>query len=345
MDYVDTRFINLVSSRLQKFKKVKPNLYNFRCPVCGDSKKHKNKARGYLYAVKNNTNFKCHNCGASLSLNNFLKEMDVTLHKQYVLEKFKSGNTGNNFVVKEPDFNFEKPKFKPKPPELDLPKASDNVASATYLERRNIDPNKFYYAEKFKSWTNTKVRNTFGQSDLKYDEPRIIIPLYYQNNLVGFQGRALGPSKVKYITIMIDDEAPKIYGLDNIRRDAPVFVTEGPFDSTFLRNSIAMCGADADVTSWGVRDPVYVYDNEPRNTEICKRIQAAISSQQAVVIWPSYVEEKDINDMYLAGHNVQNLVELNTYRGLKAKLKFNTWKRTCVSVLRHAMEEVQKHSI
>ena len=327
MDYVDTRFINLVSSRLQKFKKVKPDLYNFRCPVCGDSKKHKNKARGYLYAVKNNTNFKCHNCGASLSLNNFLKEMDVTLHKQYVLEKFKSGNTGNNFVVKEPDFNFEKPKFKPKPPELDLPKASDNVASATYLERRNIDPNKFYYAEKFKSWTNTKVRNTFGQSDLKYDEPRIIIPLYYQSNLIGFQGRSLGPSKVKYITIMIDDEAPKIYGLDNIRRDAPVFVTEGPFDSTFLRNSIAMCGADGDVGNWGVSTPVWVYDNEPRNKEITTRISNTISRGGKVVIFPNHVTQKDINDMVLAGHDVQNVVESNTYQGLEAKLKFTVWKK------------------
>ena len=327
MDYVDTRFINLVSSRLQKFKKVKPNLYNFRCPVCGDSKKHKNKARGYLYAVKNNTNFKCHNCGASLSLNNFLKEMDVTLHKQYVLEKFKSGNTGGNFVVKEPDFNFEKPKFKPKPPELDLPKASDNVASATYLERRKIDPNKFYYAEKFKSWTNTKVRNTFGQSDLKYDEPRIIIPLYYQNNLVGFQGRSLGPSKVKYITIMIDDEAPKIYGLDNIRRDAPVYITEGPFDSTFLRNSIAMCGADGDVGKWGVSTPTWVYDNEPRNKEITTRISNTIDRGESVVIFPNHVTQKDINDMVLAGHDVQSMVESNTYKGLEAKLKFTVWKK------------------
>ena len=327
MDYVDTRFINLVSSRLQKFKKVKPNLYNFRCPVCGDSKKHKNKARGYLYAVKNNTNFKCHNCGASLSLNNFLKEMDVTLHKQYVLEKFKSGNTGNNFVVKEPDFNFEKPKFKPKPPELDLPKASDNVASATYLERRKIDPNKFYYAENFKRWTNTKVRNTFGQSDLKYDEPRIIIPLYYQSNLIGFQGRSLGPSKVKYITIMIDDEAPKIYGLDNIRRDAPVFVTEGPFDSTFLRNSIAMCGADGDVGKWGVSTPVWVYDNEPRNKEITARIAKSIDRGASVVIFPNNVKQKDINDMVLAGHDVQSVVESNVYSGLEAKLKFTSWKR------------------
>jgi len=327
MDYVDTRFINLVSSRLQKFKKVKPNLYNFRCPVCGDSKKHKNKARGYLYAVKNNTNFKCHNCGASLSLNNFLKEMDVTLHKQYVLEKFKSGNTGGNFVVKEPDFNFEKPKFKPKPPELDLPKASDNVASATYLERRKIDPNKFYYAEKFKSWTNTKVRNTFGQSDLKYDEPRIIIPLYYQSNLIGFQGRSLGPSKVKYITIMIDDEAPKIYGLDNIRRDAPVYITEGPFDSTFLRNSIAMCGADGDVGKWGVSTPTWVYDNEPRNKEITTRISNTIDRGESVVIFPNHVTQKDINDMVLAGHDVQSMVESNTYKGLEAKLKFTVWKK------------------
>ncbi len=327
MDYVDTRFINLVSSRLQKFKKVKPNLYNFRCPVCGDSKKHKNKARGYLYAVKNNTNFKCHNCGASLSLNNFLKEMDVTLHKQYVLEKFKSGNTGGNFVVKEPDFNFEKPKFKPKPPELDLPKASDNVASATFLERRKIDPNKFYYAEKFKSWTNTKVRNTFGQSDLKYDEPRIIIPLYYQSNLIGFQGRSLGPSKVKYITIMIDDEAPKIYGLDNIRRDAPVYITEGPFDSTFLRNSIAMCGADGDVGKWGVSTPTWVYDNEPRNKEITTRISNTIDRGESVVIFPNHVTQKDINDMVLAGHDVQSMVESNTYKGLEAKLKFTVWKK------------------
>ena len=50
---------------------------------------------------------------------------------------------------------------------------------------------------------------------------------------------------------MINDDAPKIYGLDNIRRDAPVFITEGPFDSTFICNSIAMCGADADVSKLG----------------------------------------------------------------------------------------------
>ena len=151
--------------------------------------------------------------------------------------------------------------------------------------------------------------------------------MIYLNTVVGFQGRSLGPSKVKYITVMINDDAPKIYGLDNIRRDAPVFITEGPFDSTFIRNSIAMCGADADVSRWGISTPVYVYDNEPRSPEIVRRIETAIASQQSVVIWPSNIHEKDINDMVLAGHDVQSVVESNVYSGLKAKLQFNTWKR------------------
>ena len=127
---------------------------------------------------------------------------------------------------------------------------------------------------------------------------------------------------------MFDDDAPKIYGLDKIRTGTPVFVVEGPFDSTFIRNSIAMCGADGDVSRWGISDPVWVYDNEPRNPDITRRIQSAIEAKQTVVIWPSDIEEKDINDMYLAGHDVQNLVECNMYHGLKAKLQFNIWKRT-----------------
>ena len=321
MDHVDSKFIGLLSPRLEKFKKVKENLYNFRCPVCGDSQKHKNKARGYLYQVKVNTNFKCHNCGASMSFNNFLKKIDVTLHKQYTLEKFKDGFTGKNFVVEEPKFVFEKPVFASK---VLLPLCSEDNSAREYLEKRRIDPTKFYYAEKFKEFVNS-YKDTFGPDVL--EEPRIVIPLWYNKDLIGFQGRSLGPSKVKYITIMLCDDAPKIYGLDNIRRDEPVFITEGPFDSTFIRNSIAMCGADADVSGYGISTPVYVYDNEPRNAEICRRIQTAIATKQTVIIWPDHIQQKDINDMYLAGHDVQNLVESNVYNGLEATLKFKTWKR------------------
>ena len=321
MDFIDVKYINLISSRLQKFKKVKNNLYNFRCPICGDSQKNKNKLRGYLYQVKNNTNYKCHNCGINISFNNFLKQLDIEIHKQYIFDKFKEGHTGKNFTVEEPKFEFKVPEFKPK---LDLPKASENLSASGYLQGRKLNPDKFYYAEKFKEWTNS-LKQTFENT--KYDESRIIIPMFYQNALIGFQGRALGPSKVKYITVMLCDNAPKIYGLDEVQKDQTVYITEGPFDSTFISNAIALCGADGDIGKWGINNPVWVYDNEPRNSEILSRISRVIEMGQKVVIWPSTIKEKDINDMVLSGQNVQEVIELNTYSGLEAKLKFTTWKK------------------
>ena len=322
MDHIDSKYIGIISPRLEKFKRVKANLYNFRCPICGDSKKNKNKTRGYIYSVKANTNFKCHNCGASMSFSNFIKHVDPATHKQYTLEKFKEGHSGGrNFVVQEPDFKFEAPKFKKS---LKLPKASENPRASGYLTARKLDTSQFYYAKNFKKFANS-LKRTFDSE--KYDEDRIIIPLYYEKNLIGFQGRSINPSPVKYITVMLDDDAPKIYGLDNIRTDAPVYVTEGPFDSTFLRNSIAMCGADADVGKWGISNPVWIYDNEPRNREIVNRIAKTIDTGDSVVIFPSSIDEKDINDMVMAGHDVQKIVECNTYSGLEAKLKFNTWKK------------------
>ena len=323
MDIIDSKYIGLVSSRLSKFKRVKANLYNFRCPICGDSQKHKNKARGYFYQFKVNTNFKCHNCGASLSFNNFLKKIDPTLHKQYTLEKFKEGFAGgNNFVVEEPKFNFKKPVFKKT---LDLPKASEVKVAREYLENRKLDATKFYFAAKFKEWTNTQKQtfDTIGR-----DESRIIIPMYDEDKtLIGFQGRSLGPNSVKYITVMIKDDAPKIYGLDKIDCQKPIFVIEGPFDATLVENSVAMCWSDLDLRSFGWSDYIYVYDNEPRNREIVNRIAKTINRGDKVVIWPTTINQKDINDMVLSGQNIMNVLESNTYSGLKAKIKFNNWKK------------------
>ena len=322
MDLTDSKFIGLVSSRLQKFKRVKADLYNFRCPICGDSQKHKNKARGYFYQVKTNTNYKCHNCGASLSFNNFLKQIDPTLHKQYTMEKFKEGHTGKNFVVEEPEFQFNKPVFKKK---LDLPRASEIPIAKEYLEKRMIDPAKFYFAKKFKEWVNTK-KQTFDK--IIRDESRIIIPMYdTERNLMGFQGRSLGPNSVKYITVMLKEEAPKVYGMDRIDTEKSVYVVEGPFDSTFVENSIALCGSDGDLEYLEEGNYVYAYDNEPRNKEIVNRIERCIRDNKRVVIWPRSVEQKDINDMVLAGHKIMSLLEENTYFGLEAQVQFNIWKK------------------
>jgi predicted RNA-binding Zn-ribbon protein involved in translation (DUF1610 family) len=322
MDLVDSKYVGLVSSRLQKFKRVKADLYNFRCPICGDSQKNKNKTRGYIYSVKNNTNFKCHNCGASMSLNNFIKELDPMLHKQYTMEKFKEGHTGKNFVVEQPKFEFVKPIFKRN---LNLPKASEVSIAREYLTKRKLNPEKFYFADKFKEWTNTQkvMFDTIGR-----DECRIIIPMYNENkNLIGFQGRSLVPNLVKYITVMLDEDAPKIYGLDQVDSSKPIYIVEGPFDSTFIQNAVAMCGSDVNIGSFGWSNYIYVFDNEPRNREIVNRISKTIDRGDKVVIWSTSIEQKDINDMVLAGLNVQSVVESNTYSGLEAKIKFNNWKK------------------
>ena len=240
MDIIDSKYIGLVSSRLDRFKKVKANLYNFRCPICGDSQKHKNKARGYIYQVKTNTNFKCHNCGASLSFNNLLKQIDSTLHKQYIMEKFKEGFAGGkNFVVDEPQFTFTSPKFRKKDICDELAKISElntTHRAKKYLINRGIKEDilsKLYYCPNFKEWTN-RHKKTFD--DTKHDDQRIIIPLRYPDGqLFGYQGRSLDPtSKMRYITVMLDEDAPKLYGLEKINTEKPIYILEGPFDLSLI---------------------------------------------------------------------------------------------------------------
>jgi hypothetical protein len=255
-------------------------------------------------------------------LNNFLKQIDTTLYKQYTLEKFKEGHTGKNFVVDTPKLEFKTPVFKKK---LNLPKASESELARSYLIKRKLDPDKFYYADKFMEWTNTQ-KQTFDR--IMRDEPRIIIPLYDESKtLIGFQGRALTSSFTKYITVMLDDEAPKLYGLESINEKEPIYIVEGPFDSTFVENAVAMCGSDVDIGSFGWSDHIWVLDNEPRNREIVARIAKLIDRGDKVVIWPTTIQEKDINDMILAGHDVMSMLKSNTHSGLEAKIKFNTWKK------------------
>ena len=163
------------------------------------------------------------------------------------------------------------------------------------------------------------------------DHGRIIIPLINHGKWFGFQGRSLtNKTQLRYITTILDDHHPKIYNLDGVDYNKDVFITEGPIDSLFLTNALAMVGADVDwmfLLSNFETNFVFVYDNEPRNPQIVARMQNVIDRKLPIVIFPSDINEKDLNDMVLAGHDVQQLVESNIYDGLEAQLKFNSWKK------------------
>jgi len=281
-----------------------------------------------LFKIKNNFTYKCHNCGVGRSLANFLRDQDTHLHDQYIMEKFKEGRTGKGTATASPKFNFTEPKFVTK--KIDLEKISElnnSHPARAYLEQRGIkDLDYFYYCPKFKEWTN-KQKKTFDT--LRQDSPRIIIPFKDKDgNLFGYQGRSLAPkAKIRYITIMLEEEQPKIFGQDRINTDESIYIVEGPFDSTFIKNSVAMAGSDADIRSFNWSDHIWIFDNEPRNREIVARISKVINRGDKIVIWPKNIQQKDINDMHLAGHDVQTLVESNIYQGLQATLKFNDWKK------------------
>ena len=329
MSYLDTKYINLASASLQKYKKVKNGLWTFRCPYCGDSKKNKNKTRGYIFQVKGDHVFKCHNCGVTRSFSNFLKDQVPHVYDEYVMERYKEGTIGGN--VPKPDLTqfISKPKFEKRTVDLEpLSRLNNFHVAKKYILDRGIPENKLdrlYYCPNFKEWTNTQ-KHTF--SDTTNDEERIIIPLNdTDGNLIGFQGRSLSPNaKMRYITVMLNEDAPKLYGLDHINKNETIYIVEGPLDSFFLENAVAMCGSDVDIRSFGWSDYIWVYDNEPRSRQITDKISKSIDAGDSVVIWPKTIKEKDLNDMVTSGINVKNVIQSNVYQGLKAKLQLSSWK-------------------
>lgn len=286
-----------------------------------------------MFQVKGDLVYKCHNCQVGMGFGKFLEIMDPASYKQFKLEKFQENGT------------------KTKKPRVDLRKAKKVVSAKPvfkknllaglqpldslnkehpakeYILNRKLPTNSLYYTEAFKEWTNSVKPGAF-ESTTK-DEPRIIIPFLDKNGeLFGFQGRSLSSDGLRYITIMLRDDVPKIFGLNRVDTSRTVYVVEGPLDSLLLDNAVAMAGADvAEHPELLGNDVVYIYDNEPRNKQITDRMAKHMKSGHSLVIFPKGVDQKDINDMVLAGHKVQSMVESNCYQGLKLTLKFNEWRK------------------
>lgn len=333
--FIDRSFLLQVSPKLQRFTKKKDDLYNFRCPLCGDSQKNKLKARGYIHRKQNDYFYMCHNCGVSTTFYNFLKQVDPNLLQEYQLERYKNGETGNNNYPKPEfeEFKTERPTFKKA---LELP-TIESLPEAhfakNYVQQRRIPEtlySQLYYAEDFAAFIQSLGIEKEG---LHQNDKRLVIPFYdKEKNLLAVQGRSLGESKLRYITLKLHDDNKKVYGLDRIDTDKLVYVVEGPIDSMFLENAVAT--ADSNLESiTDVLDKskvVLIFDNEPRNKEIVNKIHHAIDNHFNVVIWPEMVEAKDINDMILDGFSpdeIQEFIDKNTFVNLRAMMEFVNWKK------------------
>jgi len=331
----DTKYLSLLSPRLERFKKVRDYLWNFRCPQCGDSHKSKSKARGYVYRKKTDLFFKCHNCGVGQSVGNLIKDLDPYLHKQYIMERYRAGETGKR-KSKAPEFKFETPTFKPKKTTIDLPSIESlpkEHYARVYCESREIPQqfmDKIFYAEDFKNWALSVCQVDY--SNLMGKEPRLVIPFFDKDNqLIGAQGRALQESKIRYVTIKVHEDAPKVFGLERWNSDQHTYLVEGPIDSLFLPNCLAMAGADmSDLSILDNTKTTLIFDNEPRNFQIVKSMIKSLQDGWKIVVWPNSITCKDINDMVLTSIKDARLVEIinrNTYSGQRGEWEVKSWKK------------------
>lgn len=335
VDFVDLQYAMMLSNKLNLFKVKSTNPYkiNFRCPMCGDSQKSKYKTRGWLLEDgKNNLRYHCFNCGASLGFRGFLKSIDQMMYNEYITDKFK-----NDTISKptKPDIEIKKPIFKDAGHLKKIKKISQlqhDHPVRQYIDKRQIPTNqhyRLYYAPKFKTWINSIIPNKFPK--FQKDEPRLVLPFFDENgNLFGVSARGFDPNGLRYITIMFDETKDKIFGLDKVDFTKPYFVVEGGIDSLFLNNAIAMAGADGNIKVLkNIENATFVFDSEPRNTEIRKRMERLIGQGYQVCIWPHNLPGKDINEMFLNGvENIEQIIRDNTYRGLEGQLRLTAWRKT-----------------
>lgn len=334
--YTDKKYLMMLSRRLVLFHTKSEYLFNFRCPVCGDSKKNKTKCRAYVYRRKSDMFFSCHNCGKTMTFGNFLKSVDKAMYDDYIMERFAEESGGNVAKPNFDEFKTAGPLRKLQDNSINLPTINDlppDHLARKYILQRQI-PKEFhsriFYASDFKDFVAQKVPEK--AENLVDAEKRIVLPFWDENkNLLGFQGRALSNSPVKYITVKLDEHTKKVYGLDLVDFSKPIPVVEGPIDSLFLKNSLASMDASLQniipLIGNGGAEYVFVFDNEPRNKDVHRSMEKTIDAGLPIVIWPPSVHEKDINEMVMAGRDVDKLIADRTYDGIIATLEFERWKK------------------
>lgn len=349
MLYIDEYYLKSISYLFESFTDKGNHVFNVRCPICGDSHKKKSKARGYFYKSRygSKLNYMCHNCGASMSFGNFLKEYAPETYQDYALEVF-----GKNKVRKK-DKDISKKQFQ-RTNDLNkrfsLPENAQRIShlndehlAKKYLHQRKIPEEHFadiFYTDDFQKFMKQyeDMGKSFPEAKNFTHTPKILFPFYDKSyNLLGFQARILPNefNEIRFLTVKLYENIPKLYGLHRLNKNVGyVYVVEGPIDSLFLSNTIAMMGSDIPhetvVHETGTNNITYILDNEPRSKETKQKMKKLINKGYSVVVWPDYIKEKDINDMILAGYTQEQIISIiqeRTAFGIKAELLFSEWRK------------------
>lgn len=328
---IDDKYISYASVYLRNFSK-RGSVYNFSCHICGDSQVDKRKARGYLINTDGDWFYKCHNCSAAYNFSGFLKSINEDMYSNYRMESFRES-------TKKPEKTFkEKHSIHNVFATVNSTKLSDVYISLEYLDddhkaiqyckKREIP--KEYYNTWFYSTNLNLISKIFEDyNDKKFPEadPRIIIPVYRDGELKAIIARSLDPKTTpKYIILKKNKNEELLYSKNQIDINKPVYVVEGPIDSLFIDNCLAVMGSDLKKCIEEYPSAIYIFDNQPRNKEIIKLMEK-LSESVKMVIWPSTISQKDINEMHCDKIDYKSIIENNTFSGIKLKLRLAQWRK------------------
>ena len=317
----------------------KGDSWNGRCPVCGDSNTNQYKKRFWIKPDHRSGNgdyfVKCYNCGYYRKFKVFLKEHYPELYRQFLRIAYKERNLSRSERVILPP---------PKKVEVNnnlqhVDKFSEDHISQQFFKDRKIPciwKKYLFYTDNFKSWINEKIPGQFEHVG-EYDK-RIVIPFYtVDRKLFAVAGRALEDNKPRYMTIKFDKEQPKIFGLERVNFEKPIYVFEGPIDSLFIPNSIATGGSLSGLQKLLDYAPkenyIIVPDIEPRNREVVAFIEDALTNGFKVSLFDKQMKKygKDINDIIknsnLTWKPLLDIINSNIIEGKKGLFKVKTWKR------------------
>ena len=340
-EWLQRKYILLLSNILEGFKETTKGTFNCRCPICGDSTKNKHKKRGYWLHKNGEYKYFCHNCNATRSVENFLKEFAPNLAQEYKLEILKE-TQGPSAVDDAADVMSKftsKPEFtalgkKPFKELKSISQLSHNHPAKIYISGRKIPSNlhyKIFYTDNGYSWARKWLPEKFTK-DFDGKDPRIVMPLCDKSGkCFGAVARSILPTAQRYLKMSWSEESGFVYGLDTLKKDK-VYVMEGQFDSMFIPNSVALGSMHFDLIKRHLPNDevVIVLDNEPRSKSNVDQLIKANNKGYSIFVWPSHIVDKDINDMVCNGMDptdIKAIIDGNTYSGLKAKLAIQIYSK------------------
>ena len=320
--------LNEVRPKLDMFDRKHPYVFNFRCPFCGDSKKKKNKKRGYIYKIKNDLNFKCHNCGISMKFKSFLRNLDKSLYDAYITRHFKNTDDKKNDAVFA---SYLKAKSNPtlsnfKSVCTPLNKLEGTHAAVDYLKSRGIlaMPSNVYYID---STCKLSMLDPEKYSSLnKLKSPRILfVSLDFQGHLTKIKARTINDSgwEPRFVSLSFGESNP--FNWENVDHKSRIYVVEGEMDALSVNNAIAKGSSDLyNVHVDG--ESTYVYDNELNNKEIVTGMKHTLNLGRDLMFWPEGIPYKDLNEIKSVRPdlNLSKFIDKHTYRGLEGQLMLSS---------------------